>query len=217
MPESRSRTRRRPPPGALLRAGVVLGMTLPLLGLSCGGSDPEPITPGMAPVSPVRSLYYSDSGAIQDSLRLVIRDASALRERWEEATEDRSQKPALPTIDFEAQMVLLVSSTAKRVGDEIRVDSVRIAPAPSEAGGEEEVMTVLVTKVDGCSSFDQSVWPLQIVRVTRFDGEVRFVEQTVNGPNCGSLSLAPDPRLRPRPVGERTTGVEGPPREAASR
>lgn len=171
-----------------IKLALVVVATIPALGGFCGGG-PEPVNPGMAPVPRVAEVYYADGGAIRDSLRLVIRDANTLRDRWAEATSDRTQSPDPPQVNFENEMVILVSAGRKRVGDEIRVDSVRVGPAQVLGRGTEDVMTVFVLKIKGCGSFDQDVWPLQLVRVPAYDGIIRFADREVDGPDCGRTAL----------------------------
>lgn len=177
------RRRRVSGPGSLTAPsfGVVL-----LLGF-CGGDPPEvapDFSPTLAPLPERDRLYFDDSGGIQDSMRLVIRDPERWAEVWERATARRASPPQRPAIDFSRHMVVLVAAGLRGAEDRIRVDSVGVHEQLTPSGDRERVFKVIVRTVDGCPVFEADVYPVEIVRVPAFDGPVAFEERTARSPDC---------------------------------
>jgi hypothetical protein len=166
---------------------VLLGSATLLYG--CGrGAPPAAPAPAPAPAAlpvPEDAIVYSDnSGGIRDSLRLVIRDAGALTQIWQQATAQQSSPPPLPSVDFNREMVLVAAAGRMTPEDQIHIDSVQVRRAPDASGRNEQVMTALVRTVEGCRRFRADAYPIQIVRVRRFDGPVVFVERRERMTQC---------------------------------
>jgi hypothetical protein len=153
-------------------------LTSILLGAACSRGRPgEPGPAPWLPLAPEGHLYTDNAGGIRDSLRTVVRDESALRLFWQQATAGQSTPPPLPTVDFARDMVLVVAAGRMSPEDEIRVDSVLVGRETDANGRREPVMSALVRTVEGCGRFTAPAYPVQIVRVRRFEGRVRFVER----------------------------------------
>jgi hypothetical protein len=153
----------------LLVALVVLG------GCSRGRRAAAPAP--WLPLAADARLYTDNAGGIQDSVRTVVRDASTLRLFWQQATAGQDSPPPVPTVDFAREMVLVAAAGRMTLEDEIRVDSVRVRRETDASGRAEEVMSVLVSTVEGCGNFRAPAFPVDVVRVRRFEGRVSFIER----------------------------------------
>jgi hypothetical protein len=155
---------------------------------ACGGGGPATnITPlaALAELRPADRLYYDNSGAIADSVRLVLRDRVAFADAWTRATSQQASPPAPPAVDFGEHMVVLVGAGRLTPEDRISVDSVGVRRVTDAGGESEEVLAVIVRTTVGCGRFDVDAYPVEIVRVPRFAGDVRFVERRSRAENCG--------------------------------
>lgn len=173
-------------------AGALLFLFLP----TCGGpSTPEPI-----PEIEARDiLYHHDGSGIADSVRLVIRDEAGLEQFWDRATARDDDPPAVPSVDFERSMVLAVGAGLSTPGDQIHVDSAGVREVRRSDGEEEDVMRVFVRTVHACGDFQADTYPLQVVRVQRFDGPVEFIESSQAGAGCGMNPRPAEPGVPPSP------------------
>src|SRR5688572_17119005 len=91
--------------------------------LGCGRGRPPGAPPPSTPMPPPEQLYYDNGGGIRDSTRMVIRDAQTFATQWARATAMQASPPAVPSIDFNRQMVILVAAGRKTPEDQIHVDS----------------------------------------------------------------------------------------------
>jgi hypothetical protein len=140
-------------------------------------TQPTPTAPAdeMEPVETSAQVYYDDETGFTDSLRLIIRDEETFRGVWAQATQRQATSPALPQINFESQMLLLVSAGRMRAGDQIHVDSI------GRRGGR--MVAVVRTTVE-CQQFPSFVHPVEIVRVRRSDSQVIFEERRTKTGDC---------------------------------
>lgn len=138
---------------------------------------PKPVPPPdeMHPVDADDRIYYDDATAFTDSVRLTVRDPAAWNQVWLRATQAQATPPALPSIDFEKHMLLLVSAGRLGPGDEIHVDSVGL-----KSGSPVAVVRTTVQ----CQPFPGTAHPLEIVRVGRSDSTVTFVESSAKSGDC---------------------------------
>ncbi|HEX6750868.1 MAG TPA: hypothetical protein VF092_26510 [Longimicrobium sp.] len=141
--------------------------------------------PALKPVPQAAVVYDDDAGGVRDSLRLVVRDAAALGSLWRNATRGQSAPLPPPQVDFRREMVLAVAAGRMSANDRIRVDSVGVRKEPGADGKMREVLSVLVLTTQGCRTFATPVFPVQLVRVPRYEGQVRFVERREQGEGCG--------------------------------
>jgi hypothetical protein len=120
-------------------------------------------------------VYYDDETGFTDSLRLTIRDEETFRGVWAQATQRQATAPALPQIDFQSQMVLLVSAGRMRAGDQIHVDSI---------GRYEGRLVAIVRTTVECQQFPAVAHPVEIVRVRRSESQVMFIERRAKSGDC---------------------------------
>jgi hypothetical protein len=162
---------------------LTLGAALALGGCGRGGGAPPAPRPlGAVPIE--ARVLYDNGGGIRDSMQVAIRDAATLRDIWQRATSTQSSPPPVPDVDFERQMLLLVASGRMRPEDEIHVDSLGTRREITAAGREQEVLAVQYTITEGCGRFPRDAYPLEIVRVRRYDGEIRFIGKRERASNC---------------------------------
>jgi hypothetical protein len=142
-----------------------------------------PPPPAWTPVAGLAQLYYDNSGGISDSVRVVIRDAPTLQRLWTQAVSKQTAPPPAPAVDFTHDMLLVVGAGRQTPDDRIVVDSAGVRrPPPGVAG--EPTLNVFTRLVEGCHRFQADAYPVSIVRVPRFAGPVRFVEQREKPTNC---------------------------------
>lgn len=155
---------------------IVSGLTVAVAVLAgaCGRGGPAAPAP-LGPVPADARVFYDNGGGIQDSSQVVIRDAAALQAAWQRATATQSSPPAVPDVDFSRQMLLLVSAGRMSPDDQIHVDSVGVRREVAVSGGTRDVLAVLYTITEGCRRFNRDAFPVEIVRVRRYDGDVRFI------------------------------------------
>jgi hypothetical protein len=164
-------------PGALLPLSAALAA---LAAAACGGGAP----PALGPVPQTAVVYDDDAGGVRDSVRLVVRDAAAFGALWRRVTAGQGSPPPLPAVDFGRDMVLAVAAGRMQPNDRIRVDSVGGRRGPGSDGKMRGELAVLVRTTAGCRRFPTAVFPVQLVRVRRYDGPVRFVEHRERGEGC---------------------------------
>ncbi len=159
---------------------LAAALVLTACGRGGGAATPQPMAPYPAPVR----IYYDDTGGIADSLRLVVKDAAEFERVWQRATSRQTSPPPPASVDFNRDMVLVVGAGRLTPGDQITVDSVGLTRAMNAAGRMVELLSVVVKTTTACERIAFDAYPLEIVRVRRFDGEVRFVENRVQAQNC---------------------------------
>jgi hypothetical protein len=144
------------------------------LALGCGGGGGG--APSIPTFPPPAQLYYDDSGGIPDSVRLVVRDQRSWEDVWNRATSRRADPPPLPTVDFSEQMVLVAAAGQMATGDRIHIDSLGVRRQLTADDDSEDVLDVVVQTTTGCGRFAGDTYPVEMVRVLRFDGPVAWVD-----------------------------------------
>ena len=129
----------------------------------------------LAPVTASTRLYSDDGPAFTDSVRLAVRDMATWQQVWAQATSTQGSPPPLPAVDFTKDMVLVAAAGQMHPGDQIRVDS---------AGVRAGVFVAVVHTITACRPFPAAAYPLDIVRVTRSDLEVTWMERRERAPDC---------------------------------
>ena len=173
---------------------IALSLCALALAAGCAGRAAPAGAPPRAEIPASALVYYDNSGGIQDSLRLVVRDAVTMRDVWRRATSTQSSPPPLPTVDFAREMVVVVGTGRMTPADEVRVDSLAIREQALAGQRPSRVMELVVHTIRGCQTIRADAYPLAIMRVQRFDGEVRFVERRQRADGCAGASAAPLPR-----------------------
>ncbi len=166
----------------------LLALLAVLTGLAaCHRGKPAAVaapTPALAPIERMARLYYDNGGGIQDSVRMVVRDAPAFAKLWQRATSQQDQPPPVPTVDFDHQMVLVAGAGRMTPEDQIQVDSVGVRKESGADGKVRDVLTAYIRTIVGCHRFNAAAYPLEIVQIRRFDGPVRFAEMRITPTNC---------------------------------
>lgn len=162
-------------------------LTTSLAACGRGGAAAPPTPPAPEPLARLEAaqrLYYDDGGGIADSMRVAVRDPALLRDLWDRATSTLDSPPPLPTVDFAREMVLVVASGRMNPGDRIQVDSAGVRSELDPDGRRRDIMLAQVRIILDCTGFDADVYPVEIVRVRRFDGPVQFLHARERAQNC---------------------------------
>jgi len=130
---------------------------------------------GLTPVGATARVYYDDSPAYRDSVRMIVREASTWQMVWARATSTQASPAPLPAIDFSREIVVLVGAGRMTPGDQIHVDSVGVR------GG---AFVVVVRTTVECRPFPAEAYPMEIVRVSRSDKTPSFVERRDRAAHC---------------------------------
>lgn len=148
-----------------------------MLGVACSSpTAPEPVA--FARLSPEKPSFEFSSGVTQKE-RVVIRDADAWSALWARIYMNRSPVPVLPAVDFSREMIVAVSMGAREsTGYNIFMTGARI-----DAGS---MVVDVVSQSPGRNCFVLTVItePVDLARVQRFNGDVRFEERDAVF-NCG--------------------------------
>jgi hypothetical protein len=165
---------------------IIAVMSLLVFTSGCrrGTRGGDPVPPPLDPVPTLSRIYYDNSGGIQDSVRLTVRDAASLERLWKQATAGQTSPPPVPRVDFRQDMVLVVGAGRKTPEDQIRVDSVGIRKEPDSSGRMTNALTAIVRTLEGCRRFKADAYPVEILRVKRFEGPVVFIERRDQASGC---------------------------------
>jgi len=166
----------------MLRGAVVALSAMIAAGCSHASQAPPPAPLG--PIAPEARLLSDNSGGIRDSTRLVIRDAAALTTTWRQVTALQSNPTPMPTVNFARDMVVLVAGGRMSPADEIHVDSAGVRREATTGGKQQNILAILFTVTEGCRQFTRDAYPVEIVRLPRYAGEVRFIGKRERGPAC---------------------------------
>jgi hypothetical protein len=150
-----------------------------LLVLACGdGSSPLP--PGVDPGTeltvtrlPATGRPFGYFSGLRQPVRTVVRTNKAWAEMWAAIHQPANPVPPAPAIDFATEMVIVVAMGEQRsTGYAITIERV------SEAGdGGIDAIVRTRRPGDRCVVGAALTQPLDIVRVPRREGAVRFAEQ----------------------------------------
>ncbi len=152
---------------------------------ACGHKAAPPAAPApLQALAPMQRIYYDNGGGIQDSLRLVVKDAQTLSSLWKQATAGQATPPPVPTVDFGREMVLVAAAGRMTPDDQIQVDSVGVRKERTPEGKLQDVLTAWVRVTQGCHRFRADAYPVELVRVRQFSGPVHFVDQRVQATGC---------------------------------
>lgn len=162
-----------------MRFGSILLLTLTTVVLLPGCDSKSPTAPTLpeGPVTPVQLLAAQMSGLTMQE-REVVRTETVFQEIWDEIMSVSQQPTALPTVDFNANMVLVVASGEQPNG------CYSIAVTEASADGTDLSVTVTETgPTADCLCTTIVVQPVEVVQVPRAD-EVFFTNLTVTA--CAS-------------------------------
>jgi hypothetical protein len=150
---------------------VVRAMAVLLAACSSGGPTPGAET-SQAVVTRIDStaVVLATSHGVGDPTRAVIRDSTAWEAFWTEAHALMEPMPPIPAVDFTSSMLLVAAlGTRSSGGHRVTIDSVA-------RGATLRVFVTAVAPGPDCMTTLSITWPVQVVRVPRFDGSVEFVE-----------------------------------------
>lgn len=161
-----------------------LSLTLSALLLAAGCGGAGTLGPGDArsagpagdpvPLTRLRPEPYSFSfySGLTDSARVVVRDAREWEAVWREVWRNQTPVPPLPEIDFAREMVVvaalgsrssggygIIVERAARTREGVEVSVLKQSPGP-RCGAPAAITT-----------------PVDIARLGRVDGAVRFIER----------------------------------------
>jgi hypothetical protein len=127
-------------------------------------------------------LYRDNVGGIRDSVRIIAFDAAALGTHWRQATSTQASPPAVPAIDFNRDMVIIVAAGRQTPEEQIHVDSLFVQRELMSSGQRQEVLTIVVRTVVGCGRLRTEAYPVEIVRARRFNGPVKWADRIERTP-----------------------------------
>jgi hypothetical protein len=130
---------------------------------------------------------FAQYSGIRDSQRVVIRDSAAWQRYWADINRPFFPSPAIPTVDFSREIVLLAAmGTRPSGGFIIRIDSATVDSAR---------LVVQVTQIvpgKGCAVPAVVTQPVDMVRIPNTSLPVAFAER-VERIDCSPDSPPPAP------------------------
>lgn len=133
---------------------------------SCGKGLPEPYR-----VVAENQVFYSDESKLVEVGGTAIRTRAAWRDYWAQVTGTESTPPS---VDFGSQMLLAFNAGRMRPGDRIQILELQSL--------EDELVAWF--RIDECGTLQSEVYPIQVVRVEKREGPVRFERRTSLDPFC---------------------------------
>ena len=142
-----------------------------------GATQPSP-PDGMAGASQQGTRIHSaTTSGFTGPEQLVLRDPAAWQAAWSRLHEGMVAPP-LPAVDFTREMVVLLALGERSSGGyQIRFDGITVA------GANATVRFTITEPGTGCMTTQAMTAPVDIVRVPRAAGTVRF-EPTTARSNC---------------------------------
>lgn len=144
-------------------------------------SAPTP-TPGSTTAvtdqsAPIVRLYAAQQSAYEMAEATVVRDRATWEATWEATwrqLHDGLAADPRPTVDFTRDMVVLIAVGQRPTeGTSVRVDGV------AAASGGAVVRYTVTEPGEGCMSTQVITAPVEVVRVARVTGAVRFDRRVV--------------------------------------
>ena len=89
-------------------------------------------------------------------------------------------------------MLAVVAAGRMTPDDQIRVDSVAVTRRMNAAGRMEEVLNIFVRTTTGCRRFNADAYPLEIIRLKRFEGTIEFIERRDQAEGCRGSEASPE-------------------------
>jgi PrcB C-terminal len=160
----------------------IASIALVTLSAGCGGSN---ITTPPGPSVPMTRLRpepyaFSFSSGMNETARIVVRDAATWQATWNQIYLHSSPVPPLPTVDFSQEMIVVVALGNRPTGGyNILLEGASELPASGTL-----VTVSSVAPGPRCITTQAFTQPVDIARVPLRSGAVSFVEQT-HVTNCG--------------------------------
>ncbi len=139
----------------------------------CGQSAPSSSPPSRDPLMAADSqsftvLLSANTSGFDEGTELVLRDEKAFTTAWRTAHQTIPGNPA-PTVDFQRDMVVLLALGARRTGGfSVRFDGI------TSADSGAVVRYTVTSPGPGCMTTQMITSPVEMVRVPRAEGTVRF-------------------------------------------
>lgn len=119
----------------------------------------------------IANFIYNTGG--QTRQRTVIRDQSAWESFWANATKNFTNPPAVPSVDFAQEMVIVAAMGGRPTGGySIAIESAH------EAGATVYVTVREISPGANCVVTQAGTSPVTAARVPRRDGTVLFIERS---------------------------------------
>jgi hypothetical protein len=106
--------------------------------------------------------------------RLVVIDADTWRAVWNQIYLRSAPVPPLPVVDFSKEMIVVVALGSRSTGG----FNILLTGANELSADGTTISISSVSPGPGCITTQAFVEPVDIARVARRNGEVRFVEQS---------------------------------------
>ena len=155
-----------------MRAAIGGGALLVALA-ACSGGAPTPGAEGPQPVVThidSTAVVLASGQGLGDPTRAVIRDSTAWTVFWAQAHALVEPAPPTPPVNFADSMLLVAAlGTRSSGGHVITIDSVA-------RGATLRAFVTTVTPGPDCMTTMAITWPVQVVRVPRFEGSVEFID-----------------------------------------
>jgi protease stability complex PrcB-like protein len=122
---------------------------------------------------------FSTYAGVGDPMRAVIRDSTAWRELWERINRPFVPQPALPTVDFAREMIVVAALGSRpSAGFDVVIEGAR-----QDSTGIQ-VSVRVATPASGCPVAAAMTQPIDLARLPASDLPVRFRDRDVLVP-CG--------------------------------
>ena len=121
---------------------------------------------------------FTYNSGLTESARIVVRDADHWREVWRAIWRDHSPGPPLPPVDFERELIVVAALGQRPTG------GFSILLESAARAGSGAVVSVRTTAPGPrCGTTAALTEPVDIARLPRVEGEIRFEEKTESH-NC---------------------------------
>lgn len=140
-------------------------------------APPPPVVP-LARIAPEARVTDYNNGGIREAEEIVVRDSAAWDALWQRVMSTQNDPQPLPPVNFQQEMLVVLTAGRMTANDEVRVDSAGVRTELTADNRRTEYFAVEYAIIRGCGTFQRVAYPLEIVRVRRFPGEVRFVKRT---------------------------------------
>ncbi len=93
-------------------------------------------------------------------------------------------RPRLLQLEAEGGHLIVAGAGRLTSDDQLRVDSVALSREMNPQGSMEERLNVFVSVILACQRFEIAGYPLEIVRLRRYDGPIRFHDRRRQADGC---------------------------------
>ena len=146
--------------------------------------DSDPGTQSV-PTIPFEVLHSGRNSGFTRNSEFVIQDSDEFTRRWK-GVQQGAPDAALPTVDFEKIIVVLVAmGTRNTDGHSVRVDSVTMdsatTGAPVKSSSGTTVHYTVTSPGARCMSMQMLTSPIEVISFERVTGVVKFRKRSVSG------------------------------------